>query len=114
MKNLIKISLLIMTGVVFCNAINAQGRASDKSFTTVLNEIKQHQAMRNKMLQQMRQATPANNASQNNVNIQAANTTTATTTAQPSVTAKEGTSQQGANNRPLNKTVIQPARVKKQ
>src|SRR4030095_4451977 len=111
MKNLLKISLLIMAVFVFCNAINAQGRASDKPFSTVLNEIKQHQAMRNKMLQQMHQTTQANNASQNNISIQAANTTTETTTAQPSVNAKEGISKQGTNEKPLNKPVIQPAKV---
>jgi hypothetical protein len=112
MKNLIKINLLAITATIFCNVVDAQQRASDKPFSTVLNEIKQHQATRSKMLQQMRQATPANNGSQNSVNIQSASTTTETTTAQPAVTATSGTSQ--TNNKPLDKPLKQPAASAKQ
>lgn len=99
-----------MTFVVLCNVINAQRTASDKSFNTVLNEIRQHQAMRNKMLQQVRQTTPAGNGLQNNTYIQPANNTTPSE--KQSSTTTQG-NQQGVNTKPLNKPAIQP-RLKKQ
>lgn len=109
MKNLIKISFLVIIPVIFCNAVHAQRRASDKPFTTVLSEIKQHQAMRNQMLQQMRQATPVNSTSQNTIAPQAANVTNTTMVKQNA--AAGATSQQGSNNKPLNKVVKQPGKL---
>jgi len=100
-----------MTAVVFCNVINAQRTASDKSFNTALNEIRQHQAMRSKTLQQVGQTTPAGSGLQNNSYIQPANNTTPSEK-QTSTTTTQG-NQQGINTKPLNKPAIQP-RLKKQ
>jgi len=110
MKNLIKINLLVIGAIIFCNTIHAQQRASDKPFSTVLSEIKQQQAMRNKMLQQVRQTTPAGNGLQNNTYIQPANNTTPSE--KQTSTTTQG-NQQGINTKPLNKPAIQP-RLKKQ
>ena len=102
MKSVIKVSSLLITAIIFCNAVNAQRRASDKPFTAVLSEIKQHQAERNQMLQQMRQTTPVNSASQNGVPPQGANVTN-----KQNAAATGATSQQGNNNKPLHKAVKQ-------
>jgi len=97
MKNLIKISFLIVAAIISSNDTHAQRRASDKPFTTVLSEVKQHQAMRNKMLQQMRPPAP----------LPAANSTN-NTTPREAASTPEPLNQQRVNRTTANKPVTQP------
>jgi hypothetical protein len=113
MKKVIKISFLIIAAIVFCNIAQAQQKASDKSFATVLNEVKQKQANRNKMLQQMRQTTPAN-GSQNNTAIEISNTNAGGATMPQQTTTQAGTNQQTTNNGSSNQSAKIPLRPKKQ
>jgi hypothetical protein len=109
MKILIKINFLLITAIVFCNIAQAQQKASDKSFTTVLNEVKQKQAMRNKMLQQMNQTIPVNTSQTNNTDIKPSNISGEEATTTPRATTPAGT-----NNKPSNQPVKLPQRSKKQ
>jgi hypothetical protein len=111
MRKVIKINFLIIAAIVFCNIAQAQQKASDKSFTTVLSEVKQKQAMRNKMLQQMRQTLPTNTSQNNNTDIKPSNTNPGTATQQNTIPGS-GTKQQATNNQPLNQPVKIPARSK--
>jgi hypothetical protein len=104
MKTLIKINFLLITAIVFCNLAQAQQKASDKSFNTVLNEVKQRQAMRNKMLLQVRQTTPNNNSQINNTDIKP-NAVKAGGTTKQTTTSGEGANQQAANSQPSNQPV---------
>jgi hypothetical protein len=64
MKKKIKISFLTGIVMLFCFAtVYCQQRPSQRSFTSVMNEAKQKQAARNKMLQQIRQTTASNTIS---------------------------------------------------
>jgi len=111
MKTMIKINFLIIASIAFCNIAQAQQKASDKSFTTILSEVKQKQATRNKMLQQMRQTLPTNASQNNNTDIKPSNTNPATASQQNTIPGS-GTNQQAANNQPLNQPVKMPARLK--
>jgi translation initiation factor 1 (eIF-1/SUI1) len=66
MKKIIPINFfaLLMT-MVFATIVHGQQRPSQRPFVSVMNQVKQKQIERQKMLQQMKQATPSNNASQN-------------------------------------------------
>src|SRR6266487_6729380 len=109
MKKMININILIIAAIVFYNIAQAQQKASDKSFTTVLSEVKQKQAIRNKMLQQMRQTLPTNTSQNNNTDI---NPTNPGTAAQQNTIPGSGTNQQATNNQPLNQPLKMPARSK--
>jgi hypothetical protein len=107
MKTLIKINFLLITAIVFCNIAHGQQKASDKSYNTILNEVRQKQAMRNKMLQQMKQSTPTNTSQNNNTDIKPSNTSLVGVATTQQTTTSSGTSQQGTNNKPSN----QPAKL---
>jgi len=114
MKKLIKINfLLIIAAVLFCNIASAQQKASDKSYATVVNEVKQKQAMRNKMLQQVQKSTPVNTVTPNNnkpeqpVNINGAVPVQQTTSVP--IEPKQTTT-----NKPLNQPAKLPVRSKNQ
>jgi hypothetical protein len=70
MKKIILINFfaLLMT-MAFATIVRGQQRPSERSFASVMNQVKQKQIERDRMLQQIKQATPSNNASQNG-NIQ--------------------------------------------
>jgi len=108
MKNLIKINLLIVTAIILCNIAQGQQRASDKSFNTVLNEVKQRQMMRSKMLQQMKQTTAGNTAQNNNTDTKLSNASpNGATTVQS--TPSRGATNQGSKNQPAVKLAKLPA-----
>jgi hypothetical protein len=65
---LINFFILSMT-VVFVTIVHGQQRPSQRPFASVINQVKQKQIARDKMLQQVKRATPSNNALQN-ANIQ--------------------------------------------
>jgi hypothetical protein len=114
MKKLIKINFLVITAIVFCNIAQAQEKASDKSFNTVLNEVKQKQAIRNKMIQQMRQTTPINTSQNNNTDSQPASSTAVGAATTQQTTNSPKTNQQGTNNKPSNQPAKLSVRSKKQ
>jgi hypothetical protein len=61
MKRIIQISFL--TGIVmlfFFATGYSQQRPSQRSFTSIMNEVKQERAARDKMLQHIKQTTPQN------------------------------------------------------
>jgi len=107
MKSLVKINLLILIAIIVVNTSHAQQRASDKSFNSVLNEVKQKQAMRNKMLSQMTQTMP--DASQNGTTAERTNTIGA---AQQTTVPVTGTSEQSASHASSSKPVQVPVRSK--
>src|SRR6266487_5314536 len=107
MKKMININILIIAAIVFYNIAQAQQKASDKSFTTVLSEVKQKQAMRNKMLQQMRQTLPTNTSQNSNTDIKPSNTNPGTATQQNTIPGA-GANQQATSNQPLNQPVKTP------
>jgi hypothetical protein len=93
MKNLIKTGSLIMA-IIFCSVAQAQKKASDKSYAEVVNEVKQKQAMRNRMLYQMRQTTLPGAVSQNDIQqTQQSNSSAEIATQQTTSTIPEGKQQ---------------------
>ena len=113
MKKLTKISFLVVVAIIFCRSLHAQQRASDKSVATIMNEIKQRQALRNRMLPQMRQPAPSNSISQINTSTQTGNNAAGMNTTKH-ITTGDGTSQQGPNDKPLIKPVTQAPKSGKQ
>jgi hypothetical protein len=71
MKKIMTTNLLVLSMILAFVSAQSQQKASQRPVSSVMNEIKQQQAMRAKMLQQIRLATPSNNASQNgNIQLQ--------------------------------------------
>ena len=106
MKTLIKINFLVITAIAGCNIAQGQQKASDKSFNSLLMEAKQRQAMRNKMLQQMKQTTPDKTSQNNSTDNKPSNTgIVRTTSTQQTAIPGEGTNQQAINNQPSNQPV---------
>jgi len=72
MKKIILINFFaLMLMMAFATIVHGQQRPSQRSFTSVMNQVKQKQIARDKMLQQIKHATPSNNASQNgNIQLQ--------------------------------------------
>jgi len=61
MKKIIQISFLSGIVMLFCSARGySQQRPSQRSFTSIINEVKQERAARERMLQHMRLTTPPN------------------------------------------------------
>jgi len=61
MKKMIQISFLTGIVVSFCFTTGySQQRPSQRSFTSVMNEVNQKRAAHDKMLQQMKQTKPSN------------------------------------------------------
>jgi hypothetical protein len=112
MKNLIKINLLVVTGIILCNIAQGQQRASDKSFNSVLNEVKQKQAMRNKMLQQIKQTTAVNTSQNNTTDAKPSNAGTNGTTTGQSTTGEQGANPHASNNQSATKPLKSPLRSK--
>jgi hypothetical protein len=107
--------LLLVTVIAFCKISVAQQKASDKSFATLVKEVKEKQEIQNKMIQ-MRKPASANTSQNNNSPIPPANTNAAgaTTTTQKITPSQEGTGPQGTNNKPLNQQRGLPVRSKRQ
>ena len=61
MKKMIQISFLTGIVTLFCIATGySQQRPSQRSYTSVMNEVKQKRAAHDKMIQQMKQTRPSN------------------------------------------------------
>ena len=61
MRKMMQISFLTGIVILFCLTTGyCQQRPSQRSFISVMNEVKQKEASRNKMLQQIRQTTASN------------------------------------------------------
>jgi hypothetical protein len=61
MKKIVQISFLTGIAMLFFLATGfSQQRPSQRSFTSVMDEVNQKRAARDKMLQQMKQTTPSN------------------------------------------------------
>jgi len=113
MKKIILINFfaLLMT-MAFATIAHGQQRPSQRSFASVMNQVKQKQIARDKMLQQMKQATPSNNASQNG-NIQFQSSSGNST--QQGAPQQRSQSASKANEQPvINKQANQQLRIKKE
>jgi hypothetical protein len=110
MKTILKINSLVAFMLAASFSAQSQQKPSQRSFTSVVNEIKQQRAMHDKMISQIKQATPSNTASQSgNFQIQSANVGN---TAPLSPQNSQATNQQPINNKPQQ---LQPsAKIKKQ
>lgn len=98
MKKMIQISFLTGIVMLFCNATGySQQRPSQRSFTSVMDEVKQKRAAHDKMLQQMKQTKPSNIvlSSASTQSESAPGGTVAPTAAQESLSSP-GTNQQPA------------------
>jgi len=110
MKKIILINVLtLLITMTFATIVHGQQRPSQRSFASVMNQVKQKQIERDKMLQQIKQATPSTNASQNgNIQLQSSS---ANSTQQPAAQQRSQTVP-NANERPMiNK---QQVKIKKQ
>lgn len=112
MKKIILINfflLLMMTA--FVTIIHGQQRPSQRSYASVVSQVKQKQIAREKMLQQMKLTTPSNNASQNaNIQFQPSNGSRTEAAPQQSQSIPK-TNQQPVMNKPASK---QQLRMKKE
>src|SRR5262245_6835587 len=109
MKKVILVNFFALAMVAFVTNSFGQQRPSQRSFTSVMNEVKQKQAARNKMIQQIKQATPANTVS--NANTQVAPSPTATPSAQLPAQNSPQPTQQPLNNKQRSvqpKSIIKP------
>ena len=72
MKKIILInSFALLIAMAFAAIAHGQQRPSQRSFASVMNQVKQKQLARDKMLQQVKLATSSDNASQNgNIQLQ--------------------------------------------
>ena len=59
----------LLITMVFATIIHGQQRPSQRSFASVMNQVTQKQLARDKMLQQIKQATPLNNAAPNAIEL---------------------------------------------
>lgn len=116
MKRMIKINFLIASMTVIFFSAHGQQKPSQRSFASVVNEVKQQKAMRDRMMQQVKQAGPANTVSQNaNVQPQPLNTnTTGTAQAQQSTGTVEQANKQPASNKQLNQQPRPRSNLKKE
>jgi hypothetical protein len=68
MKKSFRINLLLVLATIFFfNVSHSQQKASDKSWQTITNEIKQKRAERDQRLQQIKLSTPSNKISKNTI-----------------------------------------------
>ena len=96
--------LLLLMVVVFFATSHAQQKPSERSFASVVNQIKQKQATHNQMLRQVKQATPATTLSTSeNIQTQQPGTSTSGTTTDQKLQPEERTKQQLFNNKSLNR-----------
>ena len=101
MKKIIQISFLIEIIMLFCFATSyCQQRPAQKSFASVMNEVKQKQAARNKMLQQINQTT----ASTNSPTVSTQSLSVPSGVVVPTATQK-ALSLPGTNQQPANKQI---------
>jgi len=102
MKRIIQISFL--TGIVmlfFFASGYSQQRPSQRSFTSIMNEVKQERAARDKMLQHMKQTTPPNIVlPRASIQSQPATSSTVAPTA-----VQKSLSSTGPNQQPVNKPI---------
>lgn len=102
MKRIIQLNCLIaLTTVLLSVTTHAQQKPSQRSFSSVVDEIKEKQAARAKMIQQIKQTTPPNNnASQGgNLQIQPGPGPAGTAGAQQASQSVQRTIQQPVNNK---------------
>jgi len=99
MKRIIQISFL--TGIVmlfFFATGYSQQRPSQRSFTSIMNEVNKERAARDKMLQHMKQTTPPNIVLPSaSIQSQPATSSTAVPTSAQKSLSSPGTNQQPAN-----------------
>jgi len=99
MKRIIQISFL--TGIVmlfFFASGYSQQRPSQRSFTSIMNEVKQERAARDKMLQHLKQTTPPNFVLPSaSIQSQPAMSSTVVPTSAQKSLSSPGTNQQPAN-----------------
>lgn len=94
---------------------NSQQRPSQRSFASVMNEIKQKQAAHDKMIQQIKQNTPSNGVSQNgNIQLQPASNAARQGATQQSTQNSQRTNQQPINNKPINQQSPSSSKIKKE
>ena len=108
MKKIILISFFALAMMAFVTNSFGQQRPSQRSFTSVMSEVNQKQAARNKMMQQIKQATPSNTLS--NVAPVAVRPTAAPSAQLPAQKSQQ-TSQQPLNNKQKSvqpKSIIKP------
>lgn len=60
---------MLLITMAFATIIHGQQRPSQRSFASVMSQVKQKQLARDKMLQQVKQATPSNNVAQNAIEL---------------------------------------------
>ena len=108
MKNFIQINFVLLVAVVVANNVQAQQKASDKSYNSMLMEVKQRQAIRNKMILQMRQSAPSNSLQTGN----AIQTNTATSSGVLPQTSSQGKNLESTNNQSANNPAKPPIKSK--
>ena len=110
MKKIILINFftLLMTMVFFTTAYGQQ-RPSQRSFTSVMNQVNQKQIARDKMIQQIKQTTPSNSG---NIQLQpSTSNSTQQAAAQQRSQSMPRTNQQSVINKQANQ---QQVRIKKE
>ncbi|HEV8505329.1 MAG TPA: hypothetical protein VGQ53_08020 [Chitinophagaceae bacterium] len=114
MKKIIQISFLTVVIMLFFLATGySQQRASERSFTSVMNEVNQKRAAHDKMIQQMKQTRPSN------IVLPGAPTQSQLTpggTVRPTA-AQKSLSSPATNQQPANKKInpqLKPPIIKKQ
>jgi hypothetical protein len=71
MKKIFRINLFALSMIAGLSSAHSQQLPSQRSFTSVMNIVNQQKALRDKMMQQVKQATPSNASSQiANIQIQ--------------------------------------------
>jgi len=98
MKKILQINCLLVMMAVFSVKSHGQQKPSERSFTAVVNQIKQKQATHNKMMQQVKQTTPA--STNENIQTQQPGTSTSGTIHQQAPPVE------GTNGQPLNNKVL--------
>jgi len=110
MNKIILINFLaVLMTMGLATIAHGQQRPSQRSFASVMNQVKQKQIARDKMLQQIKQATPSNNASQNgNIQLQPSG---GNSTQQPAAQERSQSSQKTNEQQAINK---QQVKIKKE
>jgi hypothetical protein len=115
MKKMLQINLLVFLMVSVSSVSSyAQQKPSERSFTSVVSEIKQKQAMQNKTLQQVKRTTPATSSQNTNMQRQAASGNTGERIVPHPTERLEGTTVQQISNKPLTPQPKSSTKTKKE
>jgi hypothetical protein len=106
-ENMKKIILFVLT-LAFITTGYSQQRPSQRSFASVMNQVKQKQIARDKMVQQVKQTTPSNAG---RIQLQANTTSTDQAATQQQPQAMPRTNQQQLMNKQANQ---QQVKIKKE